>query len=132
MAGKRTLSDFNFGKAARQRRGPRVNQSLPALPDDLAFLRAVAAVEADRRWGYGVTAGDVAYHLRVPGARRLGRGAVKGSWTGTMSGALRVSPRLSALTRRGLLDRFTGTRHDGTSEYRYRYVLTKKGREEIA
>ncbi len=136
MAGKRTLSDFNFGKAARQRRvrqGPRANLDLPVLPSDDEFLRAVGDLQDSQGVGYhhGATASEVAWKLGVAGARRLGRGAVKGSWSGTMSAALRVSPRLASLTRRGLLARYTGERYDGTSEYRYRYYLTKKGREEI-
>jgi hypothetical protein len=41
-----------------------------------------------------------------------------------MSPALRISPRLRALTRAGLLRSFT-------EDYRYRYVLTTEGKRRL-
>lgn len=103
------------------------NRNLSELPDDWAFLQAVADACAEQRYEFGATATTVAWRLGVEGAKRHGRGAVAYSWTGTMAPALRVSPRLASLARRGLLDSF---RVPG--EYRNRYALTVKGREELS
>jgi hypothetical protein len=108
----------------REGRGPRVNLRLPELPGDEEIIRAVlAAPERDPRALRGVSASILADHLKVQGARRAGRGAVKGSWSGTMSASLRLSPRLGSLVRRGLL----GVYRDD-ERYRSVYYVTKDGR----
>ena len=91
------------------------NQHLAPLPDDDTFVEAVEALYGDRRYGDGVRADDVAWKLGVTGASRLGNGAVKGSWSGRMSGSLRVSPRLRSLVGQGRLRSF----HDERSRWRY-------------
>lgn len=76
---------------------------LGPLPTDdqvLAAVRKLQDAHGRYRW---VTATEVAAACGVQGARRLGRGAVKGSWSGHMSGALRVAPRLRKLARDGKL-----------------------------
>lgn len=105
------------------RRGPRVNLRLPPLPSEAEILCAlIAAPDRDpRARRHGVSANILADHLGLDGARRLGRGAVKGSWSGTMSPSLRLAPRLAAMEKRGLLERW---RHD----YRWYYEATDKGR----
>lgn len=104
------------------------NERLDPLPDDAAVLAAVDwVVEHDRRarLARGASASLVAQRLKISGARRLGRGAQgPQSWTGTMSGALRISPRLQSLTRRGLLHQL-----DDRTDYRHVYRLTAAGRE---
>ena len=97
---------------------------LTPLPSDREFLRAVSACQANH-FLRGATANRVAAKLGIQGARRLGRGAVAHSWTGTMSAALRASPRLNALTKRGLLYRWYDTEN-----HRYMYALTESGSEE--
>src|SRR4051812_32193975 len=93
---------------------------LPKLPDDDVVLEAVK--EAPHRGTFGPTAQEIAGRLGLVSARRLGRGAVKHSWTGNMAPALRISPRLLSLTKRGLLWRsYDNHRH------RWEYALTKKG-----
>lgn len=90
------------------------NLGLPPLPDDAVVIEAVAQVVAERP--RGATANRVAQHLRVQGATRGGRGAVAGSWSGVMSPALRMAPRLQALAKRGLL-----VRSYDDENYRYLY-----------
>lgn len=110
----------------------RSNQRLDPLPDDDTFLRAVWAAENDGRWehrfaGYGAPATGLLAHLpAIQGARRLGRGAVKGSWSGTMSSTVRITPRLRSLSIRGLV-----YRSYPPGEYRTYYMLTRAGRERI-
>jgi hypothetical protein len=79
------------------------NLDLRPLPSDEEVVAAVRALCAGGAHPRGVTAAWVAIRLGVEGARRHGRGAVKGSWSGTMSGAVRIAPRLRSLERRGLL-----------------------------
>jgi acyl-coenzyme A synthetase/AMP-(fatty) acid ligase len=99
----------------REGRGPRVNLRLPELPGDEEIIRAVlAAPERDPRALRGVSASILADHLKVQGARRAGRGAVKGSWSGTMSASLRLSPRLGV--------------YRDDERYRSVYYVTKDGR----
>ncbi len=83
------------------------NEHLAPLPSDEEIIEVVRRLAGQRalRWHPGVTANDVALTLRVGGPPRLGNGAVKGSWSGTMSGAVRVAPRLQAMVRRGTLRR---------------------------
>jgi len=101
---------------AYDRRRRSHNQRLEELPDDDAFVEAVKVLYADlRRYGNGVRADDVAWKLGVTGANRLGNGAVKGTWSGRMSGSLRVSPRLRSLVKQGRLRSF----HDEHSRWRY-------------
>lgn len=102
------------------------NRHLEPLPDDAVFLRAVAEeIEHGRRgWEIGATAAGVAGRLGVQPASRLGNGAVKGTWSGKMSPALRVTPRLRSLTKRGLLREHWGDR-------RIEWALTPAGRKEI-
>jgi len=89
-----------------------VNRDLPALPSDEQVVAAVAAIVAQHRESpsvvrqmTGASANEVAQQLRIEGATRHGRGAVQYSWSGIMSPALRLAPRLQALTRRGLLEK---------------------------
>jgi len=98
------------------------NRHLSELPDDVEFLRAVLWGETEGRRGYemGATAQSVAWRLEVGPARRLGNGAVKGTWSGIMAPALRVAPRLRALTKRGLLREHWGDR-------RIEWALTVEG-----
>lgn len=85
------------------------NQHLSPLPSDDEFVRAVTEIVAEgtlRNPFYrGASAADVAYRLGVQGSSRLGNGAVKGSWSGRMSPALRVTPRLMALAKQGRIFR---------------------------
>jgi hypothetical protein len=109
----------------RRRRGRKtVNRDLSTLPDDRAFLQAVADAVVEHRYEIGATATTIAWRLGVEGAHRAGRGAIAHSWTGTMAPALRVSPRLRSLAKRGLLDEFRAP-----GEHRLRYELSRKGRE---
>lgn len=106
----------------------RSNLELAALPDDLAVMRAVAVCDErhnGRYRGLGVYAQAVAWKLDIAPARRLGRGAVQGSWSGSMAPALRIAPRLQSLVRRGLLGKFYGERSVTL------YYLTAAGREFI-
>jgi len=100
---------------AYDRRRRSHNQHLEPLPDDNAFVEAVKTLHADRPYDNGVRAVDVARKLGVTGASRLGNGALKGSWSGRMSGSLRVSPRLRALVGQGRLRSY----HDEHSRWRY-------------
>jgi hypothetical protein len=108
---------------------------LEPLPPDAEFVRAVRRLVdhrlcqqlAARARGRGyfsepaATAADVAHFLRIEPARRLGNGAVGGSWSGRMSPALRAGPRLRRLALRGLLER----RYD-TEGYRYVYDIPEE------
>lgn len=110
--------------ARRSVRGPQVNLDLSELPGEVEIIRAVLDLpEIDSRARRGVTANLLAQHLKVEGARRLGRGAQKGSWSGTMSGSIRLSPRLLVLVKRGLL----GSYRD-RENYRAIYTVTAAGR----
>ena len=61
--------------------------------------------------------------MSVEPARRLGNGAVQGSWTGRMAPALRISPRLEAMVRKGMLKHdFSLDEHD---RYRHIYRLAE-------
>lgn len=105
-----------------------MNTDLSELPRDDEVLAAVDhLVENDRRHRYGASANAIAGKLGVQGARRLGNGAMKGSWSGTMSASLRISPRLRALVKRGLLDT-----HYNNEDYRNEYTLTEAGRARLA
>jgi hypothetical protein len=92
------------------RRSP--NRDLSPLPTDEEIVAAVKSLSDDKRAmtarsGYwrdtAATANEIARRAGVQAARRLGNGAMKGSWSGTMSPSLRISPRLRAMARRGLL-----------------------------
>lgn len=67
------------------------------------------------------SANRVAHYLRLEGAARLGNGAVQGSWSGKMSPALRISPRLQSLVKRGLLEKH----HDPDEGYRWVYTVRR-------
>lgn len=71
-----------------------------------AALAAVTALHAEHKGSYyrGVSASKVAWWLSLEGARRHGNGAVKGSWSGHMSEALRVAPILRSLAANGELE----------------------------
>jgi Transcriptional regulator PadR-like family len=113
------------------------NLGLPPPPGDVVVLQALVAMwdaplyEGEvlrnpwRRYHGGVLASALARHMGVPGARRLGRGAVRGSWSGTMDAGLRLVPRLRSLEQRGLV----ATWHDQKSERsRTVYQPTQAGR----
>lgn len=100
------------------------NVRLQPLPDDLAILTALDELQEERPYRYGATAQAIAGKLGVQGSRRLGRGAVKGSWTGNMAPALRISPRLRYLRKRGLIRSWYDT-----DNYRHTYVLSAWGNE---
>lgn len=99
------------------------NRDLPPLPSTEEILAALVEAEQERRYEFGISANRLAYRLGVQGARRLGRGAVKGSWSGYMSASLRLSPKLASLCRAGLVERY---RTPG--EYRWTYAITLAGR----
>jgi hypothetical protein len=116
----------------RYRRGEGPNRSLPPLPDDEAFIEAVRAIVTEHEtmmdrartngYGYykgpGASANDVAAYLRLTPANRLGNGAVKGAWSGSMSAGLRAAPRLQSLAKRGVLRAY-----HNPGEYRWRYEV---------
>lgn len=107
----------------------RSNQDLAPIPSDEEILRALAylerqALDHSRDAIYGVTTAHLAGFLGVESARRGGRGAVKGSWSGWMSPALRLSPRMRSLAKRGLVRQGW----DPEERTRYRYHLTIEGR----
>lgn len=81
------------------------NLGLPPLPDDVTVLAALATMCEEPRWHRhgGALASFLAGRLGIQGANRLGRGAVKGSWSGSMDAGLRLVPRLRSLTKRGLV-----------------------------
>lgn len=100
------------------------NDRLAPLPDDITVLRAIAELEP-RAKSMGVTANDVAHKLGIEPASRAGRGAVKGSWSGRMSPALRIAPRLERLHRLGWIISGYGYRS------RKHWYLTPAGRQEL-
>ena len=79
------------------------NEKLPPLPSDDEVLRALVHLVRESPYYTGTTAAKAARRLGVRGANRLGNGAVKGSWSGTMSASLRIAPRLRAFEQRGLV-----------------------------
>lgn len=92
------------------------NQRLPPVPDDCTVLAALVAMwdaptydgggilrNPWRIYHGGVLASALAARLGMPGSSRLGRGAVAGSWSGSMDAGLRLVPRLRSLERRGLV-----------------------------
>jgi hypothetical protein len=104
------------------------NLDLRPLPDDDAIIDAVHGIvaarsDADRRYRVllGASANEVALQLGVQPADRLGNGAVRGSWSGRMSPALRVAPRLRRLAREGRL----AERYDRAT-YKNRYEPTEE------
>ena len=126
------MSEREFKR--RDVKGAWVNMSLSAPPSHEKVVRALLDLEAreargeaiygSSRWHGAFSANVLAGVCGVEGARRGGRGAVKGSWSGTMSGSLRISPTLRAMENRGLLDSYYDT-----VSYRKLYSLTDKGRE---
>ena len=70
--GKRTLSDFNFGKAARQARARRTDpvtshQAAESVKDLRGSQRAVLKLFHDMPAGYGMTDEDIAKHYPTKG-----------------------------------------------------------------
>ena len=108
-----------------------MNEDLTPIPGDDEVLRALARLESEATGFsdrvYGITTAHLAGKLGIQSARRGGRGAVKGSWTGSMSPALRLSPRMRSLTKRGLVS----AHWDPEERTRYRYTLTRKGRAKL-
>lgn len=102
---------------------PASNQDLPPLPSDDDIVAAIIELQAEERWHLGVSAQRIAWRLGVVPARRLGNGAVKGSWSGTMAPALRLTPRLTSLHRRGRVRRTIDTR----TRDRWRYYVREEG-----
>lgn len=81
------------------------NLTLPPPPTREEVARALLALEReDFHRPFRISADRVAWKLGVEPARRLGNGAVKGSWSGYMSPALRVVPILRAMAKDGLVD----------------------------
>lgn len=76
------------------------NYDLPDPPTKLAVAQVMLSMREAR---CGLRAIAIARHLGVVGARRAGNGAVKGSWSGRMSSALRVAPVLRGLVNDGLV-----------------------------
>ncbi len=110
-----------------------MNEDLPAPPTEKEIAHALAML-ADRdalhpkaSKVYGFTAADIAHQIGVHPARRLGRGAVAGSWSGRMSPALRITSRLTSMWKRGLVYRD----FDPDERHRWRYRLTAKAREQM-
>lgn len=94
------------------------NDRLRPLPSDDEVVAAVESLIAETRWADGVTANEVAWRLGIEPARRLGRQAQgPHSWSGSMSPALRIAPRLRSLADRGRLSRYYDT-----ERHRYRYL----------
>lgn len=98
-------------------------------PRSLAVLRAIARLEdAGRR----ATANPIAREAAredaaiLDRARRLGNGAVKGSWSGSMADCQRILGSLGALRREGLI-RPVYERGRAT-----RYAVTPEGRNAAA
>jgi hypothetical protein len=83
----------------------------------LAAQRAVSHEPDTRYQPPWLLAAEIAARLDIPGMRRAGRGAVKGSWSGYMSPALRVVPSLRSLVK----DRLVYAMGDPNAE-RYRTV----------
>jgi hypothetical protein len=86
------------------------NDDLTPLPDDDTVIAAVREIVAGRSPSFllfrdepGATENEVALRLGVQGAARLGSGAKAYSWSGTMSAATRMAPRLRKLAREGRL-----------------------------
>jgi hypothetical protein len=102
------------------------NADLPPPPTHEQVVKAMVALDEEERRQVGLTANSIAWKLGMEGARRMGRGAVKGSWTGYMSPALRLAPTLEAMSRKGLADWFYDPSEG--SRGRKRYSLTAAGR----
>ena len=103
------------------------NLRLSDLPDEREIAAAIQrALTTDPRTyrEESVTANILAQHLGIESSRRLGRGAVKGSWSGQMAPGLRLAPRLASMANRGLVERWR-------QDYRWRYALTTKGAETL-
>jgi hypothetical protein len=60
--------------------------------------------------GEWIRAQQIAMRLRIAGSRRLSVRSSKGNWSGGMKAGVRLTHRLSAMYRRGLVDR----RYDAT------------------
>lgn len=97
-----------------------LHQDAP-LPEFAVIKATLRDLESnDPRCHNGATANIIARALGIVPARRLGNGAVRGSWSGSMAPGLRLSPRLSAMARRGLLTELWD--HEN-----YRYLYSAKG-----
>lgn len=102
------------------------NERLQPMPSHEQIAAVMYELESRySRSGRYFTAQTVAYAARVEPARRLGNGAVKGSWSGMMSPALRITPTLRAMHRAGLVALVMND--DG--RFRWHYGLTEAGRE---
>lgn len=83
----------------------------------LDALNALIA-EQPRRARLGFTSNEIARKAGLAGARRLGNGAVKGSWTGRMSPAVRAAPTLRSLEHKQIVQN-----HYDTDNYRWLWTL---------
>lgn len=97
------MSRFSH-RSPRLTKAEREERRAKALEAVAAIVAANVASESIYLKYRGASANDVAHWMGLKGARRLGNGAVKGSWTGFMSPALRIAPTLEALARAGELE----------------------------
>lgn len=86
---------------------------LAPLPEPDTILAAMP----DGRWE---RAEQIARRLGVVGSRRLGVRASKGNWSGGMKGGVRLTHRLSAMHRQGLVERRLDDEYGDTYEFRKR------------
>lgn len=99
-----TERDYKHG---RNREG----EPLAPLPEPEAILEAMPEGE----W---IRAQQIAMRLGVEGSQRLGVRASKGNWSGGMKAGVRLTHRLSAMHRRGLVDRRLDDHYQDTYEFR--------------
>lgn len=64
-------------------------------------MQALREIEAEGK--RGASANELAHRAGIQGHRRLGNGAVKGSWSGYTSPALAAASSLTGLVRAGVL-----------------------------
>lgn len=107
-----------------ERRALVLGKLAKAKADSRAATDKLAANQPTRYTSDWLLAAEIAASLGVPGARRLGRGAMGGhSWTGYMSPALRVVPSLRSAAQRGLVR----MRYQPDVRTRSLYQLTASG-----
>lgn len=108
---------------------PESNKHLRPLPTVQEILVAIAEHEAEGH--YGIRCVKLAERLDVEPARRLGRGAVAGSGSGSCSPSIRLAPRLGSMARAELLRVFWVPNGYSTRSTDRHYALTDKGREAL-
>jgi hypothetical protein len=89
----------------------RGGEPLEPLPSREEILRTMP----ENTW---MRAQQIAYRLDVQGSRRLGTKASKGNWSGAMKAGVRLTHRLTAMYRQGLVDRRYDREYGDTWEFR--------------